>query len=72
MKAISAEDSRQVRWHPAMTTWCLHLNFLSSSAYHALRSSGVIKIPSKRTLSVNILTGLELVLAFWMMLMPSL
>ena len=35
MKALNMEDSRQVRWHPAMIKWCLHLKFLSSSAYHA-------------------------------------
>ena len=49
MKALNVEDS-PVRWHPAMIKWCLHLKFLSSSAYHALRSSGVIKLPSKQTL----------------------
>ena len=50
IKALNVEDSHQIRWHPAMIKWCLHLKFLSSSAYHALRSSGVIKLPSERTL----------------------
>ena len=30
--------------------WCLHLKFISSGAYHALRKSGMITLPSERTL----------------------
>ena len=30
--------------------WCLNIKLLSSSAYHALRTSGCIKLPSERTL----------------------
>ena len=30
--------------------WCLHLKMISSAAYHAMRSSGFIKLPSERTL----------------------
>ena len=33
-----------------MIKWCLNLNLLSSSTYHALRSSGFITSPSERTL----------------------
>lgn len=50
IKALSKSDSRQIRWHPALIKWCLHLKFISSGAYHALRSSGVITLPSERTL----------------------
>lgn len=50
MQAINAKDVRQVRWHPALIKWCLHLKFKSSSAYHALRSTGVLTLPSERTL----------------------
>ena len=25
LQAIRAKDSRQVRWHPALIKWCLHL-----------------------------------------------
>ena len=50
VKALSKSDSRQIRWHPALIKWCLHLKFISSGAYHALRSSGVITLPSERTL----------------------
>ena len=30
--------------------WCLNLKLLSSAAYHSLRTSGFIKLPSERTL----------------------
>ena len=50
LQAIHAKDSRQVHWHPALIKWCLHLKFKSSSAYHALRNTGVLTLPSERTL----------------------
>ena len=31
-----------------MIRWCLNLKLLSSSAYHALRSSGFLKLPTLR------------------------
>lgn len=49
--AASASGPRQVRWHPVIIKWCLNLKLLSSSSYHALRSSGFIKLPSERTLT---------------------
>lgn len=33
-----------------MIKWCLNLKLLSSSAYHTLRTSGFIQLPSERTL----------------------
>jgi len=33
-----------------MVRWCLYLRHLSSSAYESLRETGVIKLPSQRTL----------------------
>lgn len=30
--------------------WCIHLRMLSSSCYNSLRSTGVIRLPSNRTL----------------------
>ena len=33
-----------------MIKWCLNLKMMSSSAYHALRSSGCLELPSERTL----------------------
>lgn len=50
LKAASASDSRQVQWHPVIIKWCLNLKLLSSSSYHALRTTGFIKLPSERTL----------------------
>ena len=50
LKAASVSDPRQVRWHPVLIKWCLNLKMLSSSSYHALRSTGFIKLPSERTL----------------------
>lgn len=47
---IKKKDARQIRWHPAMVKWCLSLKLLSSSCYNAVRSSGIIKLPSERTL----------------------
>ena len=50
MAAVNASDIRQIKWHPAIIKWCLHLKFLSSGAYHAMRSSGLFVLPSKCTL----------------------
>ena len=44
-------NPKQVRWHPVIIKWCLSLKLMSTSAYHALRSSGFIKLPSERTLA---------------------
>ena len=59
--ATKKQNTRQIRWHPAMIKWCLSLKLLSSSCYNALRSSGVIKLPSERTLRdyTNSTTGLS-------------
>lgn len=48
--AATARDPRQVRWHPLIIRWCLNLKVLSSSAYHATRTSGFMKLPSECTL----------------------
>ena len=50
MKAAAVKDARQMRWHPTMIRWCLNLKLLSTSAYHSLRTSGFMKLPSERTL----------------------
>ena len=50
LKAASVKDARLIRWHPVMVKWCLNLKLLSSSAYHAMRRSGFIKLPTERTL----------------------
>jgi hypothetical protein len=50
LKASSLADLRQMRWHPCMIRWCLNLKLLSSSTYHAMRTSGFVTLPSERTL----------------------
>ena len=42
-------DKWQVHWHPLIIKWCLHLKMLSPAAYHALRTSGFLALPSERT-----------------------
>ena len=49
-RASSLKDMRSMRWHPLMIQWCLYLQHLSSSAYELIRESGIIKLPSQRTL----------------------
>lgn len=43
-------NARTMRWHPQVIRWCLHLRLKSSGAYHELRESGLLKLPSERTL----------------------
>ena len=50
LHALAATDRRQLRWHPALIKWCLNLKLRSSSSYRALRKSGVLVLPSERTL----------------------
>lgn len=46
----ACKDGRGFRWHPAMIKWCLYLRHLSGKAYETLKSTGVITLPSQRTL----------------------
>ena len=39
-----------VRWHPLMIKFCIYLRHISSKSYEVLRQSGVINLPSQRTL----------------------
>ena len=50
LQALKAKDKRQIRWHPALIRWCLHLKLMSTSAYDALRSTGILTLPCERTL----------------------
>lgn len=50
LKAASVKDARQIRWHPLMIKWCLNLKLISSAAYHTVRTSGFLRLPSERTL----------------------
>ena len=47
----SAKDKRQMRWHPLVVRFALNLKYLSGTAYRAVRQSGMIHLPSERTLS---------------------
>ena len=50
MVANKLSDPRQMRWHPHMIRWCLHLHLVSGGGYRLLRESGVVHLPSERTL----------------------
>ena len=59
-KEAAEKDRRGIQWHPAMIKWCLFLRHQSSRAYETLQQSGVIHLPSQRTLrdySQSIKTG---------------
>ena len=49
-KAASLTDARQIKWHPIIIKWCLNFKLISGAAYHAVRASNFIKLPSERTL----------------------
>ncbi|SMN01738.1 hypothetical protein SPONN_7 [uncultured Candidatus Thioglobus sp.] len=53
------KNSKQMRWHPMLIKWCIHLRMLSSSCYNSLRSTGVLHLPSERTLRdyTNVITA---------------
>ena len=48
LKALKTKESCQLRWHPAVIRWCLHIRFKSPGAYESLRNSGVLTLPSER------------------------
>ena len=50
LRAASLKDSRSMRWHPAIIRWCLYLHHRSSGCYSTLRNSGILSLPSERTL----------------------
>ena len=50
LQAFSKSNPKSVRWHPMIIKLCLYIHYKSSGAYETLRSSGVIKLPSGRTL----------------------
>lgn len=49
-RAAKLHNSKSMKWEPAMIRWCLYLRHLSGTAYETLRSSGILKLPSQRTL----------------------
>ena len=50
MKAAKAKGSSGRRWHPLVVKWCLYLHHISSKAYETIRNSGILILPSSRTL----------------------
>ena len=49
-QANAAKKAQGRRWHPLTIKWCLYLHHVSSRGYEVLRNSGVISLPSQRTL----------------------
>ena len=50
IKASLTKSKQGIWWHPAIIRWCLYLYHQSSGAYSTLSKSGVIALPSERTL----------------------
>ena len=50
LKSASVSSSKGRRWHPLVVKWCLYLQHLSGKAYETIRNSGIINLPSSRTL----------------------
>ena len=65
LQAFSKSNPKSIKWHPLVVKWCLYLHHKSSGAYETLRKSGVIRLPSGRTLRdyrhfAPVCTGLSL------------
>lgn len=45
------KEKRQIKWHPLVIRFALNLKYMSTSAYRAVRQSGIISLPSERMLS---------------------
>ena len=43
-------DKRQMRWHPLIIRFALSLRYASSAAYRTVASTGLLSLPSERTL----------------------
>ena len=50
MRASAVTKASSMRWDPLMVRWCLYLRHVSSSAYETVRETGIVKLPSQRTL----------------------
>ena len=49
MKACRSK-AKGIRWHPLFIRWCLNILLTSSKTYDIISESGLIRLPSKRTL----------------------
>lgn len=50
LKALTLKSKSSIWWHPIIIRWALYLHHRSSGAYETLRKSGVLSLPSSRTL----------------------
>lgn len=50
LKILTLKSKSSIRWHPLIIRWALYLHHRSSGAYETLRKSGVLSLPSSRTL----------------------
>ena len=50
VRAATTKGSSGRRWHPLVVKWCLYLHHLSTKAYETIRNSGILTLPSSRTL----------------------
>ena len=49
-EAALKSNPKQMKWHPLMIKWCLSIKLKSSSTYETLCKSGLLRLPSQRTL----------------------
>ncbi|XP_033111492.1 uncharacterized protein LOC117112515 [Anneissia japonica] len=50
LRVLGKDDSRQMRWHPAMIRFCIAIQHKSSAAYDLIRKSGFLCLPHQNTL----------------------
>ena len=49
-EAALKSNPKQMKWHPLMIKWCLSIKLKSSTTYETLCKSGLLRLPSQRTL----------------------
>ena len=49
-EAALKNDPKQTKWHPLMIKWCLSIKLKSSTTNETLCTSGLLRLPSQRTL----------------------
>ena len=49
-EAALKNNPKQMKWHPLMIKWCLSIKLKSSTTYEKLYTSGLLRLPSQRTL----------------------
>lgn len=46
----AVKSKKNMRWHPAVISWCIAIQSKSSSAYKVLREAEFLKLPHESTL----------------------